>query len=415
LYRVLALIAFLSLSGTAALAEVNRDKSRPRCFQLFLICAALKFFFDFCELSSPQPGLILFCSHLAYIFVAFLPVFWFLFAWHYGGGRGEGLGRIFLRLGLIPLATSIMAFTNDAHHLLWARYSIVSKGGMTVLVVDGYGPWFWVHCVYSYGLFVAGSFLVLREVFDNLSVYKRQASLVVVAATLPIVLNLAYVLRIFPAQDKDYSSFAIALSGILFSLSISRYRILELNPPPRQLIYESLDDGMIIIDAQDRIVDCNPVGLGFIGAVKAEKALGRVVWDACPALSREVIETAAASGGKLGIEVEREGEARSWSLAVKRIERGRGLPSWLCLVLAPSEAGPAGLPRPDPRPGSFDASCLSKREGEVVGLMLEGLSNKEIEARLFLSENTLKTHIRHIYRKAGVGTRKALLDLLRDS
>jgi DNA-binding NarL/FixJ family response regulator len=44
---------------------------------------------------------------------------------------------------------------------------------------------------------------------------------------------------------------------------------------------------------------------------------------------------------------------------------------------------------------------LSAREGEVLGLIAEGLSNAEIADRLFISRTTVKTHINQILRKTG--------------
>ena len=48
---------------------------------------------------------------------------------------------------------------------------------------------------------------------------------------------------------------------------------------------------------------------------------------------------------------------------------------------------------------------LSRRESEVLALVVRGLSNNEIAAALFLSINSVKTYIRSTYRKIGVNTR----------
>jgi NarL family two-component system response regulator LiaR len=48
---------------------------------------------------------------------------------------------------------------------------------------------------------------------------------------------------------------------------------------------------------------------------------------------------------------------------------------------------------------------ITPREHEILGLIAEGLSNREIGARLFISENTVKTHSSRLFEKLGVGRR----------
>lgn len=48
---------------------------------------------------------------------------------------------------------------------------------------------------------------------------------------------------------------------------------------------------------------------------------------------------------------------------------------------------------------------ISAREYEVLELLAEGLANKEIAARLFVSPNTIKTHLAKLYQKLEVARR----------
>jgi DNA-binding NarL/FixJ family response regulator len=48
---------------------------------------------------------------------------------------------------------------------------------------------------------------------------------------------------------------------------------------------------------------------------------------------------------------------------------------------------------------------LTARESDVAALLARGLSNREIAAALFISEHTVKTHLKSIFRKAGVASR----------
>ncbi len=52
---------------------------------------------------------------------------------------------------------------------------------------------------------------------------------------------------------------------------------------------------------------------------------------------------------------------------------------------------------------------LTPREAELLSLLTEGLSNRDLGKRLFISEATVKTHLAHIYAKLGVDTRAAAI------
>jgi DNA-binding NarL/FixJ family response regulator len=52
---------------------------------------------------------------------------------------------------------------------------------------------------------------------------------------------------------------------------------------------------------------------------------------------------------------------------------------------------------------------LSKKERDIVVLISQGCRNKEIASRLFISEQTVKTHLSRIFRKLNISTRTQLI------
>ena len=81
--------------------------------------------------------------------------------------------------------------------------------------------------------------------------------------------------------------------------------------------------------------------------------------------------------------------------AIRRVAAGEAvLPPALTARVLDELASPT----PDPL-------ALTEREMEVLPLIAEGLSNKEIAASLHVSQNTVKTHVRHILEKLGVRSR----------
>jgi DNA-binding NarL/FixJ family response regulator len=61
-----------------------------------------------------------------------------------------------------------------------------------------------------------------------------------------------------------------------------------------------------------------------------------------------------------------------------------------------------------PRPATAHGQCetLSRREKQVLGMLVMGFTNAEIGRRLFLAESTVKSHLSSAYTKLGVRSRK---------
>jgi DNA-binding NarL/FixJ family response regulator len=69
------------------------------------------------------------------------------------------------------------------------------------------------------------------------------------------------------------------------------------------------------------------------------------------------------------------------------------------------------LPSPTPPAGP----ALSTREREVLALVTEGLSNRQIGRSLGITERTVKAHIGHIYIRIGVADRTNAASWARDN
>ncbi len=86
--------------------------------------------------------------------------------------------------------------------------------------------------------------------------------------------------------------------------------------------------------------------------------------------------------------------------------RGLALPLSAALAVARDEANPAtggtgGSGGPEAKP-------LTRREKEIAALVADGLANREIAERLFLSKRTVDSHLEHIFGKLGFSSRTQL-------
>jgi DNA-binding NarL/FixJ family response regulator len=102
------------------------------------------------------------------------------------------------------------------------------------------------------------------------------------------------------------------------------------------------------------------------------------------------------------------GEAR---IHLRRALDGfRLLRAELWMEKAASELRAAGAPTGRPAPA--DPASITPQQFEIAQLAAQGLTNKQIGERLFLSHRTVATHLYQLYPKLGISSRAALSDAL---
>jgi len=88
-----------------------------------------------------------------------------------------------------------------------------------------------------------------------------------------------WVLFLFLAWIQPRWGFA--LGGLTIAFAIFRLRFMDLLPIARQKVFESMPDGVIVLDKQNRIVDINPAAQHFM-LIDPRDAIGQPVMDFLP-------------------------------------------------------------------------------------------------------------------------------------
>jgi two-component system nitrate/nitrite response regulator NarL len=119
-----------------------------------------------------------------------------------------------------------------------------------------------------------------------------------------------------------------------------------------------------------------------------------------------VVGSLAIAAGAMGI-VMKDHAPEALLKAIECVHRGE---FWMDRTLTASILhGFRDAPSPKVDPEKAKIALLTPRESEVIALIGEGLKNREIAARLFLSETTVRHHLTSIFSKLDVSDRLELV------
>jgi signal transduction histidine kinase len=175
---------------------------------------------------------------------------------------------------------------------------------LRVLVVQIYG---YLLVFLAAGLFVGG---ILR----TRGIERRQTSYLLVVFSALVLSSLIKVGELVPVY-YDPTSTVYAFSGLLFTYSIKRHGLLQYCPVARESTFEEIEDIILVVDANDVVVDTNRAGREQFPAQLYNKSIS----DLCLEHSIE-FNTCETDP----IRVNANGEQRLFSIQSSPISYGRG-------------------------------------------------------------------------------------------
>jgi PAS domain S-box-containing protein len=210
-----------------------------------------------------------FWAQVQYLGIATVPTLMLILTLQYVGQDQWLTRRYVALLSIIPLLTLLLAWSNGAHGLIWQEIKVVAYGSIYALDIT-YGVLFWVHTTYSYLMMIASTLLLVQSVLTSPPLQRRQSITMLVGALLPWLGNFSYLTGWNPFPHLDLTPFGYSLSGAVAAWGLFRYQLLDIVLVARARIVESMDDGIIVLDAYNRVVDVNPIAQDMIGLPLAE-------------------------------------------------------------------------------------------------------------------------------------------------
>ncbi len=275
-FYILPLLVAALMSGWVAYYAWTHRRDSASAFALFLLGVALtEWLLAYAlEIAGTNLATKLLGAKSQYIGIAGAPFIWLMFAIQHNG-QGKRLTPLNTALlGAIPAVTILLAFTTDIHGLIWKTFEIKTTDNFSALGVS-YGVWFWVHSVYSYLLLLGGSIIILRSVGRRQGLYRGQTALLITGVAAPWLGNILYLSGLSPIPYLDLTPFTFTITILAFTWAIFGFRLIDLSPIARDIIVEGMQEGMIVLDTRNDIVDINLAARRMIGVAPETEVIGQ--------------------------------------------------------------------------------------------------------------------------------------------
>jgi PAS domain S-box-containing protein len=228
--------------------------------------------------------------------------------------------RLFTLMSAPLLVAVLLVFTNEAHHLVWIRLWLVDG---QVHFTRGWMNW----PLHGYGILLyGGCYVSLIGLFVRSPLHRWPAGVCLVAQSggfADYLLTIAA--RMHPLGALEQHFLALVFMAVVYSLALFRLRMFDLIPVAREMVVEQVQDGLVVLDTQQRVVDLNPA---------AEKILGIPVRRARGRPASEVLHLGpdwgalldGAGAGPFQTALETDATPRHFEVSVSPLKKSLGLP-----------------------------------------------------------------------------------------
>ena len=271
-YIIPLLIAAISSGALALWGWQRRPAPGAGWFVALMTSACLWATFYSLEMISTDLRMTILWAKMQYVGIVGIVVEWLALVLTYTGHREWPSRRNVALLFTVPALTLGLVLTNEYHHLMWANLSLATDKPFNALSFTP-GIWYWVNVIYAYANLLTSTALLVIVFARATPLYQRQIVALLIFALITWVGNLAYIIGLTP-WGMDVTPITFSISGLLLAYSLFRYRILDVAPIARSVLIENMNDVVIVIDAQNRIVDLNPAAQALLKSTPSA-AVGR--------------------------------------------------------------------------------------------------------------------------------------------
>ncbi len=331
-YNPFALISFSSflimmMLGILLWQKYYTSQTKYAVF-LFGANAIYSFFYAF-EISFKSLDEIIWFYRLEYFGIPFLSVFYLMFALHFSGRNRWLTARNKILIFTIPVITLLLVLTNELHHLFYVReYMNLSGPFPSFSFVPGY--WYYVHQIYVIVVMLVSLVILGTMIRSSSSIYRKQLIFLLAATIFPFLGYLAYQLHLVPFGIDPVSS-TFTLTGITVYVALARFKLFDLVPIARTKLFEKIQDGLLVLDLNNRMVDFNPTVC--LQLQISRKDLGKSIGELVGYWPEIKIFIESNQKGKLELQRYVERQSYFYSIEILELENSKNIKQGKLVVI----------------------------------------------------------------------------------
>ena len=184
-------------------------------------------------------------------------------------------------VGMVSLGLDNIEWLNPAQ--LYDAAFVVRTVGPYVHYQAVPGPLYWTNSAFAFSVMGIGLVILFRHSLRSRGQERTQAAILAFGGLLPFAAGLMTETRAlpFPFSGLDLAPLAFLVTGTLWLMAIARGTLLDIFPVAHETLIRQMPDGVIVLDAQSRVVEANPAALSMLRESdvlgrSADEVLGRI-------------------------------------------------------------------------------------------------------------------------------------------
>ena len=264
------------------------------------------------ELASAPLSAKIFWAKVQYVGIVVVPVGGLAFVLQYTGHQ-KWLKPAVLISGVTSFVTLLLVITNEAHGLIWTKvWNRVVPGpfGGYLDSDKTFGIGYWAFGAQSLVIVLIVISLLAHMLVRSIHLYRSQSVALLFAV---FIFLLGAIVEVFYDSPPDLIVLGFAVACLIVAWCLARLRRGDVRSVSYTAIFQSMNDGVVVLDDRNAVVDLNPSALRLVGLEGAE-VLGKPVEHVWPNL---IIP--AEDGTEEEMTLERDGRQLFYSVDVSSV------------------------------------------------------------------------------------------------